>query len=158
MLSLAKSISSSALSYFKSYPPVALPLVFFLGGDEQWLELCIALLALCSETQCHAPLSQSCLGLQVTSCLPVFLSSGTAGAINQLPPANPAASVCPDLTTTAATTATSECLIWSVAPPGDVSQLLWAWMLLWICILLIFMLGGTWFLNLSWHSHATFFF
>lgn len=42
--------------------------------------------ALRSETQCHAPLSQSCLGLQVTSCLPVFLSSGTAGAINQRTP------------------------------------------------------------------------
>lgn len=39
-----------------------------------------------SETQCHTPPSRSCLGLQVASCLPVFLSSGTAGAINQLPP------------------------------------------------------------------------
>lgn len=66
----------------------------FLGCDEQRPELCIALVALCSETQCHAPLSQSCLGLQVTSCLPVFPSSGTAGAINQLPP-SPVVSVCP---------------------------------------------------------------
>lgn len=66
----------------------------FLSCDERWPELCIALVALCSETQCHAPLSQSCLGLQVTSCLPVFLSSGTAGAINQLP-LSPVVSVCP---------------------------------------------------------------
>lgn len=42
--------------------------------------------ALRCETQCHAPPSQSRLGLQVASCLPVFLSSGTAGAINQNPP------------------------------------------------------------------------
>lgn len=54
--------------------------------------------ALCCETQCHALLSQSCLGLQVTSCLPVFLSSGTAGAINQLP-LSPVVSVWPGLTT-----------------------------------------------------------
>lgn len=65
---------------------------------SQQPELCIALLALCSETQCHVPPSQSCLGLQVTSCLPVFLSSGTAGAINQPPSfslALPRALLCP---------------------------------------------------------------
>lgn len=42
--------------------------------------------ALRCETQCHTPPSESRLGLQVASCLPVFLSSGTAGAINQPPP------------------------------------------------------------------------
>lgn len=47
--------------------------------------------ALRCETQCHTPPSQSRLGLQVASCLPVFLSSGTAGAINQNPPPPPLA-------------------------------------------------------------------
>lgn len=129
-LSLAKSVSWSALVFLVSIVPCS-SAACFLGCDEQWPELCIALVALCSETQCHAPLSQSCLGLQVTSCLPVFLSSGTAGAINQLP-LSPVVSVCPGLTTTT----TSDCLICSVAPPGDTSQLLLTQML-WIYTLFI---------------------
>lgn len=103
----------------------------FLSRDEQGPELCVALAALSSETQCHEPLSQSCLGLQVTSCLPVFLSSGTAGAINQLR-LSPGVSVCSALlwpaphTTNTTTTLDCLCLIWSVAPLGDTPQLFFA--------------------------------
>ncbi len=39
-------------------------------------------------------------------------------------------------------TTTSDCLIWSVAPPGDTSRLLSAWMLLWTSTLLISRLCG----------------
>lgn len=69
--------------------------------------------ALRGETQCHAPPSRWRLGLQVASCLPVFCSSGTAGAINQSPPApqfTPNVSVCESLTSN---TAVQGCLIWS---------------------------------------------
>ena len=69
------------------------PVACFHDGDEQRPGLFAALVALCSETQCCAPRSHLCLGLQVTSCLPVFPSSGTAGAINQLP-LSPVVSVC----------------------------------------------------------------
>lgn len=90
--------------------------VFILFLKSEPLQLC-AHRPEPSETQRHATLSPSCLGLQVTSCLPVFLSSGTAGAINQLP-LSPVVSVCPALTTTTTTTTTSDCLIWSVVSSG----------------------------------------
>lgn len=65
--------------------------------------------ALRCETQCHTPPSQSRLGLQVASCLPVFFSSGTAGAINQSPPQfTPVVSVCEGLTSN---TALQGCLL-----------------------------------------------